>query len=168
MRQTITGVNLLIMTSKHSQFKHGYRPAGKYIPIYRAWQGMRQRCYDVNCPQYKNYGGRGIYICKRWDKFENFLEDMGPHPGKGYSLDRKNNDGIYCKRNCRWATANEQQRNTRLVKITPSIARKIRTLGARCVGKGHRGPGLRRKQLAVRFGVSASAINQVCRGERWA
>lgn len=73
---------------------------------------MRQRCNDSNAPQFKDYGGRGIKICKRWDKFENFLSDMGEKP-REMSLDRKNNEKGYSKSNCRWATRAEQNRNKR-------------------------------------------------------
>lgn len=85
-------------------------------PEYRAWQNMRQRCRDPKSKDYPDYGARGIKVTKRWDKFDNFLADMGNHPGKGYSLDRKNNDGNYCKSNCRWATAVQQRKNRRVAK----------------------------------------------------
>lgn len=80
---------------------------------YRCWVGMRQRCLDKQYKGYKNHGGRGIKICKRWDSFTMFLEDMGPRPSREYSIDRINNDGNYQPSNCRWATKKEQARNTR-------------------------------------------------------
>jgi hypothetical protein len=79
---------------------------------YQIWHSMRKRCFDPNCPAYKHYGGRGITICKRWLKFENFLADMGRRP-KGKSIDRVNNNGDYKKSNCRWATAKQQVNNRR-------------------------------------------------------
>jgi len=80
-------------------------------PEYRAWASMVQRCTNPNNARYDRYGGRGISICVRWNKFENFLADMGPRPTKGHSVDRKDNEGNYEPGNCRWATRSEQQNN---------------------------------------------------------
>lgn len=82
-------------------------------PAYVAWAHMKERCRNSRCRDYPNYGGRGIIVCERWLKFENFLADMGERPGPGYSLDRKNNDGNYSKSNCRWATRRQQNTNQR-------------------------------------------------------
>ena len=74
---------------------------------------MRGRCNNPDDPKYYRYGGRGITVCTRWqDSFENFLKDMGPRPGPGYSIERKNNDGNYTPNNCMWATRRQQQNNT--------------------------------------------------------
>ena len=80
-------------------------------PEYRAWQALRNRCTNVNSKDYPYYGGRGISFCARWGRYENFLADMGRRPSSQHTLDRKNTDGNYCKRNCRWATRKEQSRN---------------------------------------------------------
>ena len=74
---------------------------------------MLQRCLNEKHRAYKDYGGRGIRVCKRWLKFENFLADMGRRPSAQHSLDRKNNDKGYYKLNCCWATAKEQANNKR-------------------------------------------------------
>jgi len=79
--------------------------------IYRAWRHMRTRCENPKYNGYKNYGGRGITICDRWLCFDNFFQDMSPHPGEGYSLDRIDNDGNYEPSNCRWATRKQQSSN---------------------------------------------------------
>ena len=77
-----------------------------------SWHMMRQRCQIPSNPDYPNYGGRGITVCDRWDKFENFFADMGERP-EGLTLDRINNDGNYEPTNCRWATLSEQRLNQR-------------------------------------------------------
>jgi hypothetical protein len=80
---------------------------------YKAWSTIIQRCTNLNNEKYPIYGGRGIKVCKRWLKFQNFLKDMGEPPTKHHSIDRINNNGDYCKSNCRWATRKQQQRNKR-------------------------------------------------------
>lgn len=85
-------------------------PGMSQTRAYRCWSGMLARCFNPKEASYRNYGGRGITVCKRWMTFENFLKDMG-HPPDDRTLDRKDNDGNYEKRNCRWATAFEQANN---------------------------------------------------------
>ena len=80
---------------------------------YRAWTGMRIRCNNPNNRDYKNYGGRGIKVCERWNSFENFIQDMGNKPA-GHSLDRIDNDGDYSPSNCKWSSKTEQQSNRRV------------------------------------------------------
>jgi len=78
---------------------------------------MKERCSNPKSGTYKNYGARGITVCPEWtDSFENFLRDMGPHPGSGYSIDRIDNEGDYEPGNCRWATKKTQNRNRRNIR----------------------------------------------------
>ena len=87
---------------------HGQRQTKEYV----IWADLRKRCRNKKWKDYKNYGGRGITVCDRWERFENFLEDMGLRP-EGLSIDRINNDGNYEPDNCRWATSKQQNRNRR-------------------------------------------------------
>jgi hypothetical protein len=80
---------------------------------------MRSRCRYPKNRDWKNYGGRGITICDRWDSFENFLADMGERPA-GTSIDRIDGNGNYEPGNCRWATPKQQTANRRVSLPTPT------------------------------------------------
>lgn len=82
-------------------------------PEFNRWQGMLGRCLNIRNKDYARYGGRGISVSKRWYSFTNFFADMGPIPFPSAQVDRKNNDGNYSKRNCRWASYTTNNRNRR-------------------------------------------------------
>ena len=79
-------------------------------PTHRSWIAMLSRCRNPNRKCFKIYGGRGITICDRWLKFENFIRDMGERPSST-SLERIDTNGNYEPRNCCWKTNQEQCRN---------------------------------------------------------
>ena len=82
--------------------------------IYYLWAGMKARCHVPGHKTYANYGGRGIYVCDEWRKsLLKFIEDMGERPSDKHTLDRIDNDGPYCKENCRWVLDDVQRRNRR-------------------------------------------------------
>src|SRR5580692_9472058 len=138
---------------------------------------MHTRCSNPKQASYKDYGGRGIAICDRWSRgdgertgFECFLADMGPKPSPAHTLDRRENDGNYEPRNCRWATRSEQMLNRRAhkrpgatgdgssqAKLTWAAVREIRSL------KGQ----MSQDKLSRRFGVSRRAIGFVLTRRTW-
>lgn len=81
------------------------------------YRGIRARCTYKNNINYKYYGGRGIKLL--WSSYKDFkndmeasyLEHLNKHTKLQTSLDRIDNNGNYCKENCRWATAKDQSRN---------------------------------------------------------
>lgn len=103
--------------------------------IYNIWMNMKQRCNNENNTRYKDYGGRGIILCKEWDKsFENFYEWANSN---GYSetltIERINNDGIYCPDNCKWITIEAQAKNKRFrpIRENNNKYRGVRKIGVR-------------------------------------
>jgi len=91
---------------------HGKSKTGAY----RIWHGMIRRCFNEKFKDYKFYGARGITVCDRWLKFENFLEDMGERPDN-LTLDRINNNGNYEPGNCKWATWLDNLQNKGISRI---------------------------------------------------
>ena len=87
---------------------HGLYP--EFGREYSSWRSMMRRCYLDGYRGFPRYGGKGITVCERWHKFENFVADMGKRP-PNTSIDRINSRGNYEPGNCRWATVAEQFRN---------------------------------------------------------
>lgn len=86
----------------------------KYKSEYWAWMHMKMRCNNPKDEYYKDYGGRGIIVCERWNtSFQYFLEDMGLKEDINLTLERKNVNGNYESNNCEWATRAAQAQNRR-------------------------------------------------------
>ena len=88
---------------------HKYSHLMSWSRIYRIYQWIKTRCYNINHIHYKNYWGRWIKC--DWNSFEEFYRDMWENYKDWLTIDRINNDWNYCKNNCRWATYKEQANN---------------------------------------------------------
>lgn len=100
-----------------SRTKHGAYANGGETPEHYVWRSMLARCNRPSAVGYEYYGAKGITVCKRWHKYENFLADMGERPSKLHSLDRLDSTKGYSLKNCRWATRSEQQKNKTTTKF---------------------------------------------------
>jgi hypothetical protein len=137
----------------HNGFKHGFIKT----PTYRSWIAMRSRCVDPNASGYKNYGGRGIKVCERWDDFLNFLADMGERP-PGMSIEREDGTGNYCPENCKWATRKVQNRNKRNTKLNDVAVADIREL---------RLQGRPLKEIAHLYRITVQHAGRIADGKNW-
>lgn len=82
-------------------------------PEFKVWMAMWDRCTREKNPAYHRYGGRGIKVCRRWEKFASFLEDMGLRTSPKHEIDRLDNDKGYSPSNCDWRTKKQQALNRR-------------------------------------------------------
>jgi hypothetical protein len=89
--------------------------------FYRIWAGMKKRVLNKNDKRHGDYGGRGIAICEDWFKYElfkrdmhqSYLEHVKEHGVHDTTIERIDVDGDYTLSNCKWATYQEQNMNTR-------------------------------------------------------
>lgn len=106
LRNTHTKTKSFLYAEPYSTRKHPLNT------LYTRWASMVERCTSQTSSSWGNYGGRGITVCERWLRFDNFLADMGTPP-LGMSLDRIDNSRGYSPDNCQWATAKQQRDNQR-------------------------------------------------------
>lgn len=95
----------------HGAMSHDSTPEMR--ATYASWRNMRDRCHRRTHRRFRDYGGRGIKVCRRWNRFENFLADMGVKPSLAHTIERKENDGNYEPRNCCWLKKGLQASNRR-------------------------------------------------------
>lgn len=114
--------------------------------VYRVWRGIRARCLNPANPRWKDYGGRGITMCARWEaSFADFAADMGPRPSMNHSIERTDNSKGYEPGNCVWATPSQQQRNRRANAVVEFAGER------RCVSEWAEALGVPRSRLEARL-----------------
>lgn len=143
--------------------KHGQNPGTGMTPEYRTWGSMLHRCQPGKTGRmYKHHGERGIQVCERWKDFRNFFADMGRKPSPRHSIDRIDSKGNYEPENFRWATPEQQARNSENARLNEEAAKVIRFFTH---------PSRRERKtlplLARLHGVSYCAIKNVVDGVTW-
>lgn len=118
---------------------------------YRSWSHLKGRCLNKSDAAYKDYGGRGIIVCERWMKFENFYSDMGDCPPK-HSIERVDVNGNYEPSNCMWIHKKYQPRNTRATRFNEKEVESIRN---------RLGMGEKTSVIALEYGTTAGHIRQI-------
>lgn len=127
---------------QNKSITHGHG-THKYVDrTYSSWRSMLDRCKNERSVSFDRYGGRGIKVCDRWCRFENFLEDMGERPD-GTTLDRIDTGGDYEPKNCKWSTIKEQARNQR-----------------RTIYVEFRGQTVPLSQLAEEYGIGRTTLTE--------
>lgn len=129
-----------VRSQVHTKHGDGNPGEGNYR-LYRIWLGMKDRCEQPTNPNHKRWGARGIKIL--WESYEAFRNDMLPTYTPGLTIERKDNDGNYCKENCVWIPRGDQARNRRdNVRLT------------------YKGETLCQSQWAEKVGISPSLLHQ--------
>ena len=127
---------------------------------YKIWSEIVQRCENPKSLSYYRYGGRGINVCIDWRKsFMSFYTDMGKRPFKNAEIDRVDNDGNYCKENCRWTDRATNIRNSSISKLTIEEVNEIRILCA--IG------GMKQNRIADVYRVTPTTVNYIHKVKIW-
>ena len=131
-------------------------------PLYNIWLYMKDRCYNKNMRQYKDYGGRGITICNEWRNNPEAFIGWGKDNGfeKGLEIDRRDNNGNYEPSNCRFVTHAVNNQNRGNNKLNWDKVREIRNAKLLI-------PDLMHRELADAYGVSGTIIGDVLNNKIW-
>jgi hypothetical protein len=128
----------LAETMRRTMRTHGE----SHTVLHGLWMAMKSRCQNPNNQSYFRYGKKGIRVCRRWQKFENFRSDMGDRP-PGMTLERKDGRKGYNPDNVVWADRTAQAVNRSTSRM---ISRNGETL---CI-----------RHWAKKLGVSEMAIHR--------
>lgn len=134
-----------------------YKDKLKAKKMRSSFNAMHRRCNDISGTHAKYYKDNGVYVCERWQTFDNFYSDMEGTWQLGLELDRHpNQKGIYEPKNCRWATKKQQQRNKSSNTVNEGMVLEIR------ISK------LLQSELAEKYNINQSTISKIKNNKRWA
>jgi hypothetical protein len=139
--------------SRHGLLRNDAPPP----PHYAIWKTMLQRCSNSNARDYQTYGGRGVEVCHRWRRFDNFEEDMGPQPSEGAGLQRIDPSRGFEPGNVMWSQGGRPGKAITHEDRTQSVAAWARELGIK--------EGTLRARLKKGMPV-ADALKRSVRGHR--
>jgi len=107
---------------------HGDSVNRKRTRLYRIWDGIKQRCNNINNKNYKDYGDRGIAICKQWEKQYAIFKKWALSHGYKDNLiiDRIDNNKNYEPTNCRFVNIFDSNINKRNIKLNKDLVCKMR------------------------------------------
>jgi hypothetical protein len=106
------------VTHGHASDKHGRSSE------YWTWWNTRAKCSRPSASGWESHGAKGVRVCSRWARFEDFLADMGPIPGPEFTLVRKDPDGDFTPSNCRWGVTEYSSKHGKMRR-----RRKVRACG---------------------------------------
>lgn len=140
--------------------KNNYIHGGSYTQLYHVWNGIKNRCLNPNNDNYKHYGGKGITICDEWLNFIPFRDwSLNNGYSEGLTIDRINNYLGYIPSNCRWATQEENHRNTTIMKLNMEKVKEIRIK----YNSGY----YTQKQLANEYTISIIHVHNIVNNKVW-
>ena len=150
---------------RHDEYMNGMF-INNNLPIWKIYDGIYQRCYNENSPNYSNYGARGIKLDHSWEPpngLRNFISyinlNLGWAISKEFSIDRIDNDLGYIPDNLRWATSSEQNRNRSITKLSELDIPHIKLI--------YSTNKYTSQQIANMYNVSRSLINNIINNKLW-
>lgn len=133
----------------------------RYKQLKVKYNAMKSRCNSVNTKDYCRYGGRGIIIDSSFDNFDKFFKwaiNNRFQPNAKLELDRKDNDGNYSTKNCRWVSGTVNRRNSSRSKLSEEIVYSIRYGKYKDMSAG---------DIATKFNCAETTIKSVLEGKTW-
>ena len=143
-----------------TRFQHSTKHNCTDTKLFYVWEGMISRCNYKRHIAYKHYGGRGIFVCKKWNEFipfKKWAQEKGYR--EGLEIDRRDNNKGYSPENCRFVTHAVNCQNMRSNKMNWVSVDAIRDL--------HNTGSYTYKKLSEIFGISATYASHLIKGKSW-